>query len=69
MEKTWKDLEDMKAELKNFNLQSKKSDPAVSKKYKETFMVSLMKDIVDNSVTSEKAFQDAIARTTKALNT
>jgi HK97 family phage major capsid protein len=69
MSKTFKELEDMKAELKKFSFDSKKSDPAISKKYKETFMVSLVKDVIDNSISSEKAFAEAIERTTKAMNT
>jgi len=64
-----KELEDMKAELKKFSLDTKKADPVVSKKYKETFIVSLVKDVIDNSISSEKAFADAVERTTKAMNT
>ena len=69
MEQTWKELENMKSELKNLSLESKKSDPAISKKYKEAFMVSLVKDIVDHQIASEKGFNDAIERTSKTMNT
>jgi len=63
------ELEDMKAELKKFSLESKKADPVISKKYKEAFMVSLIKDVINNSISSEKAFAEAVERTTKAMNT
>jgi len=67
--KMTKELEDMKAEFKKISLESKKADPVISKKYKEAFMVSLIKDVINNSISSEKAFAEAVERTTKAMNT
>lgn len=68
-EKNLADIEDVKAELKRISFTQKSTDAGVQKALKETFVVSVMKDVVNNNVTSEKAFNELAKKTYSAMNT
>lgn len=68
-EKNVSELEAVKAELKKMSFAQKSTDKGVQKALKETFIVSVMKDVVNNSITSEKAFKELANKTYSAMNT
>jgi len=61
--KTGEDLEEVKEELKKINLNSKASDPAVKDLTNKTTIVALFKEVINNNITTEKGFQEAVAKT------
>jgi hypothetical protein len=63
------DLEDIKAELKKLSFTQKSTNEVIKKAMKETFIVSVMKDVVNNNITSEKAFNEIAQKTYSAMNT
>jgi pimeloyl-CoA synthetase len=63
------DLEDIKAELKKLTFSQKSTNEVIKKAMKETFIVSVMKEVVANNITSEKAFNDVANKTYSAMNT
>ena len=67
--KTVADLDDVKAELKKLSFQAKQADAGLSKKNKEAFIVSVMKSVVNNWVSTEKGFRDVVAKEYTAMNT
>jgi succinate dehydrogenase/fumarate reductase flavoprotein subunit len=69
MSKTVADLEEVKNTLKKMSFTAKSTDVVAKKAYKETFIVSVMKEVALNNVNTEKGFNNIVEKTYNAMNT
>ena len=68
MEKSNSEIEEIKTELKKFSLAQKTWNATVAKAFKETAMVSIIKDVFQNNVTTENGFNEVAEKHLKAMN-
>ena len=68
MTKANSEMEEIKTELKKFSLAQKTWNDIVSKAFKETAMVSIIKDVFQNNITTETGFNEVAEKHFKALN-
>ena len=68
MEKSASEIEEIKTELKKFSLAQKTWNATVAKAFKETAMVSIIKDVFQNNITTEKGFNEVAEKHLKAMN-
>lgn len=68
MQKSNSEMEEIKTELKKFSLAQKTTNEVVSKAFKETAMVSIIKDVFRNNITTESGFNDVAEKHFKAMN-
>jgi HK97 family phage major capsid protein len=68
-EKTVAQLKEVQDALKSLSFQAKSTDVVAQKSYKEAFIVSVMKDVAQNNVNTEKGFNAVVEKTYAAMNT
>ena len=68
-EKTVAELDEVKSELKKYALATKTGSEAGRKAFKEAFVVGVVKDAIQNNVSTEGQFQKSVERVEKAMNT
>ena len=68
MEKSSSEIDEIKAELKKFTLAQKTTNALVSKAFKETAMVAIVKDVFQNNITTENGFNEVAEKHFKAMN-
>ena len=66
--KSAKEMTEIKAELKKLSLQGKSFNANAQTFAKKTAIVSIVKEVLQNKVTSEKGFNDVVARTIKTMS-
>ena len=66
--KTLGEIEDVKAEIKKINFNSKTTDKGLNELANKTAVVSVFKEVLSNNVTSEKAFQEVVNKVFAGLN-
>ena len=68
-EKTVAELDEVKSELKKYALATKTGSEVGRKAFKEAFVVGVVKDAIQNNVSTEGQFQKSVERVEKAMNT
>lgn len=63
-----KSLEEVKSQLKEISLSKKSSDPVVKEAFAKTAVVSIVKEVMQKNVTTEKAFKETVSATIKTMN-
>lgn len=65
--KTWKDLDEVKAAIKEMSI-NKKFDTHAKEIFAKTAIVAIVKDVMTNNVNSEKGFKDVVDTHVKAMS-
>ena len=68
LSKTVKEIEDIKAEIKKANLSAKTSSPEAKSAFAKTAMVAIFKDVVEGGISTEKQFNEVVAKNIKAMS-
>jgi len=62
------EMEEVKAELKKINLSAKKSDTVANEAFKKEVVVNVFKEVMNNNITTEKAFKETTNRVLKEMS-
>lgn len=66
--KSASELEEIKAEIKKISINSKQVDVATQSFAKKTAVVSIVKEVMNNNITTEKGFNDIVNATLKTMS-